>query len=242
MSSPTRPWRGSDHVGTDGDHQQKAPPGRAPSRACSTSLSLPSEAGRMPRPGGMKVLQYEYQSMVNDREAAKKLRLPKKPKPEYDPSTLPRTKEGRQGPPAHINDPTTYYTSDQLLSVDGCICDKVRVVTHEKTGAPARDYRCSNTKEYGDMMNTKKGSGVLQSRTFSHGEVLFPTDASVKREIRDGFSYLEHTSDWEKTIIKSQGQRPVGLPQDQAMQVLRDDFRASMARPGSACRETLRRA
>ena len=29
--------------------------------------------------------------------------------------------------------------------------------------------------------------------------------------------------------------------QDQAMQVLRDDFRASLPRPGSACRETLRR-
>ena len=31
-----------------------------------------------------------------------------------------------------MNDPTSYYTADQLLSVDGCICDKVRVVLDEK--------------------------------------------------------------------------------------------------------------
>ena len=52
-----------------------------------------------------------------------------------------------------MNDPTSYYTADHLLSVDGCICDKVRVVLDERTGELRRDYRNDETKEYGDMMN-----------------------------------------------------------------------------------------
>jgi len=42
--------------------------------------------------------------------------------------------------------------------------------------------------------------------------------------------------------LQTQGQKRTYYTQDQAMQVLRDDFRASLPRPGSACRETLRRA
>ena len=140
-----------------------------------------------------------------------------------------------------MNDPTSYYTADQLLSVDGCICDKVRVVLDERTGAPRRDYRNDETKEYGDMMNMKRSDDPLKSRTFSHKEVLFPSDRSVKREIREGFKYVEHADEWEKTILQTQGQKRTYYTQDQAMQVLRDDFRASLPRPGSACRETLRR-
>ena len=67
-----------------------------------------------------------------------------------------------------MNDPTSYYTADQLLSVDGCICDKVRVVLDERTGEPRRDYRNDETKEYGDMMNMKRAttrSNPERSRT-----------------------------------------------------------------------------
>ena len=79
-----------------------------------------------------------------------------------------------------MNDPTSYYTADQLLSVDGCICDKVRVVLDERTGEPRRDYRNDETREYGDMMNMKRSDDPLKSRTFSHKEVLFPSDRSVE--------------------------------------------------------------
>ncbi len=190
-------------------------------------------------PGGQKIMQYEYQEFVNAREAAKKERRPKGAAPVLPPKKV--TKEGKKPPPPYVNDPTSYYTSDQLLSVDGCICDKVRVVLDERTGEPRRDYRNDATKEYGDMMNMKRSDDPLKSRTFSHGEVLFPSDRSVKREIREGFKYVEHADEWEKTILQTQGQKRTYYTQDQAMQVLRDDFRASLPRPGSACRETLRR-
>ena len=190
-------------------------------------------------PGGQKIMQYEYQEFVNAREAAKKERRPKGAAPVLPPKKV--TKEGKKPPPPYVNDPTSYYTSDQLLSVDGCICDKVRVVLDERTGEPRRDYRNDATKEYGDMMNMKRSDDPLKSRTFSHGEVLFPSDRSVKREIREGFKYIEHADEWEKTILQTQGQKRTYYTQDQAMQVLRDDFRASLPRPGSACRETLRR-
>ena len=190
-------------------------------------------------PGGQKIMQYEYQEFVNAREAAKKERRPKGAAPVLPPKKV--TKEGKKPPPPYVNDPTSYYTADQLLSVDGCICDKVRVVLDERTGEPRRDYRNDETKEYGDMMNMKRSDDPLKSRTFSHKEVLFPSDRSVKREIREGFSYVEHADEWEKTILQTQGQKRTYYTQDQAMQVLRDDFRASLPRPGSACRETLRR-
>ena len=190
-------------------------------------------------PGGQKIMQYEYQEFVNAREAAKKERRPKGAAPVLPPKKV--TKEGKKPPPPYVNDPTSYYTADQLLSVDGCICDKVRVVLDERTGEPRRDYRNDATKEYGDMMNMKRSDDPLKSRTFSHGEVLFPSDRSVKREIREGFKYVEHADEWEKTILQTQGQKRTYYTQDQAMQVLRDDFRASLPRPGSACRETLRR-
>ena len=190
-------------------------------------------------PGGQKIMQYEYQEFVNAREAAKKERRPKGAAPVLPPKF--ERKEGKKPPPPYVNDPTSYYTADQLLSVDGCICDKVRVVLDERTGEPRRDYRNDETKEYGDMMNMKRSDDPLKSRTFSHKEVLFPSDRSVKREIREGFKYVEHADEWEKTILQTQGQKRTYYTQDQAMQVLRDDFRASLPRPGSACRETLRR-
>jgi hypothetical protein len=190
-------------------------------------------------PGGQKIMQYEYQEFVNAREAAKKERRPKGAAPVLPPKKV--TKEGKKPPPPYVNDPTSYYTADQLLSVDGCICDKVRVVLDERTGEPRRDYRNDETREYGDMMNMKRSDDPLKSRTFSHKEVLFPSDRSVKREIKEGFKYVEHADEWEKTILQTQGQKRTYYTQDQAMQVLRDDFRASLPRPGSACRETLRR-
>ena len=189
--------------------------------------------------GGQKIMQYEYQEFVNAREAAKKERRPKGAAPVLPPKKV--TKEGKKPPPPYVNDPTSYYTADQLLSVDGCICDKVRVVLDERTGEPRRDYRNDETREYGDMMNMKRSDDPLKSRTFSHKEVLFPSDRSVKREIREGFKYVEHADEWEKTILQTQGQKRTYYTQDQAMQVLRDDFRASLPRPGSARRETLRR-
>jgi hypothetical protein len=195
---------------------------------------------RQATPGGQKIMQYEYQEFVNAREAAKKERRPKGAAPVLPPKKV--TKEGKKGPPPYVNDPTSYYTADQLLSVDGCICDKVRVVLDERTGEPRRDYRNDETREYGDMMNMKRSDDPLKSRTFSHKEVLFPSDRSVKREIKEGFKYVEHADEWEKTILQTQGQKRTYYTQDQAMQVLRDDFRASLPRPGSACRETLRRA
>ena len=84
-------------------------------------------------PGGQKIMQYEYQEFVNAREAAKKERRPKGAAPVLPPKKV--TKEGKKPPPPYVNDPTSYYTADQLLSVDGCICDKVRVVLDERTRA-----------------------------------------------------------------------------------------------------------
>ena len=51
--------------------------------------------------------------------------------------------------------------------------------------------------------------------------MLFPSDRSVKREIREGFKYVEHADEWEKTILQTQGQKRTYYTQDQAMQVLR---------------------
>ena len=175
-------------------------------------------------PGGQKIMQYEYQEFVNAREAAKKERRPKGAAPVLPPKK--ETKEGKKPPPPYVNDPTSYYTADQLLCVDGCICDKVRVVLDERTGEP--QTRLSERRDAGvrrhDEHEAERRPAQIQNVLAQGGAVpLRP----VRRSGRSAkvLNMSSTPTSGRRLFCRRKGRSARIIPKIKRC-VLRDDFRA----------------
>ena len=133
-----------------------------------------------------------------------------------------------------------FYDANQPLSIEGMVWDKKRRVRDDQ-GRLKCDYTCDETAEFGAvgggaMTRIKRFDDPLKQRTFSHKNLLFPSDRSVRREIRRGFADTEHVDEWEKKILSTQGRRGSYNTQRQAMNLLADDFRRGLPNPASSYR------
>ena len=72
--------------------------------------------------------------------------------------------------------------------------------------SPRRRYDLiSGAYEQKELFGALRSYGGEQSRTFSHGELILPSNKSVEKEIREGVSGLHICDEWEKKIMKTQG-------------------------------------
>ena len=180
----------------------------------------------------MRILKYAYEKNIQDRDAAREARIAKTPAPRK----AEDTRAHREGGKRHYMAPSTgFYTSEQPLSVSGQKWDKKRKVRDE-SGRLKSQFSCSDTNEFGDMGTIRHYDDVNKTRTYSHKPLLFPSNRSMQTEISRGFGDLHCVDEWEKKILSTQGQRTVYKTQNEAMKVLANDFRASMANPARTYR------
>jgi len=180
----------------------------------------------------MRILKYQYEKNIADRDARRDARNHKTPAP----AKVEAAGAHREGGKRHYVAPSTgFYTSEQPLSASGEKWDKKRKV-RDGCGRLKSQFSCSDTNEFGEMGNIRHYSDVNKMRTYSHKPLLFPSNRSMQAEIGRGFGDLHCVDEWEKKILSTQGQRTVYKTQNEAMKVLANDFRASMANPARTYR------
>ena len=77
------------------------------------------------------------------------------------------------------------------------------------------------------MMNMKRSDDPLKSRTFSHKEVLFPSDRSVKRRSAKVLNMWSTPTSGRRLFYRRRGRSARIIRKIKPMQVLRDDLRPS---------------
>ena len=173
----------------------------------------------------MRILKYQYEKTIADRDAAREARIGKTPAP-----VKPDSGPHREGGKRHFTAPSTgFYTSEQPLSVSGQKWDKKRKVRDSEGRLKSR-FSCAETSEFGDMGTIRHYDDKNKTRTYSHKTLLFPSNKSIATDIKTGFGDLHCVGEWEKKILSTQGQRTVYKTQNEAMKVLANDFRQSMVR------------
>jgi len=105
----------------------------------------------------------------------------------------------------HLNGPETVH-SMVPLSIKGMRWDKKRRV-YDKNGNRTYDL-ISGAYEQKELYGALRAFGGERSRTFSHKDLILPSNTSVQREIKEGVKSLEICDEWERKIMKTQGHIP----------------------------------
>ncbi|GMH84195.1 hypothetical protein TL16_g09847 [Triparma laevis f. inornata] len=78
---------------------------------------------------------------------------------------------------------------------------------YDKNGNRMYDL-ISGAYEQRELYGALRSFGGERSRTFSHKDLILPSNKSVKREIEQGVGGLDICDEWEKKIMKGQGHIP----------------------------------
>ena len=92
------------------------------------------------------------------------------------------------------------------LSIKGMRWDTKRRV-YDANGNRTYDL-ISGAYEQRELYGALRSFGGERSRTFSHKDLILPSNKSVSREIKEGVGGLDICDEWEKKIMKGQGHIP----------------------------------